>query len=156
MASSELAALAFELSQRRLDKAGAVLEELRSRTGVLLAASSLAASFLGNDAFRDGRWEPLAVVAIAAFLVSMVASVYVLLPRKGLIFALVGSVVYECLYGVEGGTEEVHRRLAYDLDRFWEDNDVKIRRLRVGFQLAAGGLIIEVLALVALVADTIS
>jgi len=86
----------------------------------------------------------------------MVASVYVLLPRKGLIFALVGSVVYECLYGVEGGTEEVHRRLAYDLDRFWEDNDVKIRRLRVGFQLAAGGLIIEVLALVALVADTIS
>jgi hypothetical protein len=154
MASAELASLAFELSQKRLDKQETVLEELRSRTGVLLAASSLAASFLGNEAFGPG-WEPLAVAAVAAFLTSMVAAVYVLLPRKGLIFALVGSAVYEQLYGLEGGTEEVHRRLAYDMDRFWEANDLKIRRLRHGFEVAASALVVEVLALVALVADTL-
>jgi hypothetical protein len=45
----------------------------------------------------------------------------------------VGSAVYEQFYALEGGQEEVHRRLAYDLDRF----------------------VVEVLALVALVADTI-
>jgi hypothetical protein len=40
MASAELAALSFSLSRERLDKQERVLDELRSRTGVLLAASS--------------------------------------------------------------------------------------------------------------------
>jgi hypothetical protein len=46
--------------------------------------------------------------------------------------------------------------LAYDLDRFWEENDLRIAKLRQGVQLAAAGLMVEVLALVALVADTIA
>jgi hypothetical protein len=85
----------------------------------------------------------------------MAASVFVLLPRDRLIFALVGSAVYEHFYPLEGGQEEVHRRLAYDLDRFWEENDKRIRQLRRGFEVAPTGLVVEVLALVALVADTI-
>ena len=132
------------------------MDELRSRTGVLLAVSSLAASFLGTEAFGEAGWGLLGVVAIAAFLVSMGASVFVLLPRDRLIFGLVGSAVYEQFYGLEGGQEEVHRRLAYDLDRFWEENDTRIRQLRLAFELAAVGLVVEVLALVALVADTIA
>jgi hypothetical protein len=156
MASPDLALLAFRLSEKRLDKQETVLEELRSRTGVLLAASSLAASFLGKEAFGASGWGPLAVAAVAAFLITMAASLYVLLPREGLIFALVGSAVYEQFYGLEGGEQEVHRRLAYDLDRFWEANDLKIRQLRRGFELATAGLVVEVLALVALVADTIA
>ena len=52
--------------------------------------------------------------------------------------------------------DEVHRRLAYDLDRFWEENDLAIARLRQGVQIAAAGLMLEVLALVALVADTVT
>jgi len=39
-----------------------LLEELRTRTGVLLAASSLAASFLGQQAFRESVPLSLAVV----------------------------------------------------------------------------------------------
>ena len=88
---------------------------------------------------------------------TMLAAIYVLLPRKRFVFSLIGSAVYEQFYELE--QQEVHRRLAYDLDRFWEDDDVEITRLRQGVQLAAGGLIIEVLALVALVAlvaDTIA
>jgi hypothetical protein len=108
MASAELAALSFELSRERLDKQERVLDELRSRTGVLLAASSLAASFLGSEAFGESGWGLLGVVAIAAFLVTMAASVFVLLPRDRLIFALVGSAVYEQFYSLEGGQEEVH------------------------------------------------
>jgi hypothetical protein len=155
MASAELAALSFELSRERLDKQERVVDELRSRTGVLLAASSLAASFLGSEAFGESGWDVLGVTAIAAFLVTMTASVFVLLPRDRLIFALVGSAVYEQFYRLEGGQEEVHRRLAYDLDRFWEENDKRIRQLRRGFEVGATGLVVEVLALVALVADTI-
>jgi hypothetical protein len=43
--------LAFEAAQRALDKQERLLEELRSRTGLLLAVASLAASFLGREAF---------------------------------------------------------------------------------------------------------
>jgi len=46
--------------------------------------------------------------------------------------------------------------LAYDPDRFREQNDLQIVKLRQGVQLAAAGLIVEVLAFVALVADTIT
>jgi len=154
VAVSDLAELAFEQSQRRLDKQEGVLEELRARTAILLAASSLAASFLGKEAFQGSGWDPLAVLAGAAFLVTMLSAVYVLLPRKRFVFSVIGSAMYEQLYGLE--LEEVHRRLAYDLDRFWEQNDGEIAKLRGGVQLAAGGLTVEVLALVALVADTIT
>jgi hypothetical protein len=43
----DLARLAYEASLRSLDKQEELLGELRSRTGLLLAASSVAASFLG-------------------------------------------------------------------------------------------------------------
>jgi len=152
--SSALAELAFEQSQRRLDKQERVVEELRARTAILLVASSLAASFLGKEAFGGSGWDVLAVVAAVAFLVTMLSAVYVLLPRKRLVFSLIGSALYEQLYGL--AAEEVHRRLSYDLDRFWEENDLEIARLRQGVQVAASGLIIEVLALVGLVADTIT
>jgi hypothetical protein len=155
-ADGDFALLEFELSRARLDKQERVLEELRSRTGVLLAASSLAASFLGQEAFGNAGWGILPVVAVASFLVSMAASVYVLLPKKGLVFSLVGSAVFERLFAVEGGMPEVHRRLAYDLDRFWEENDKKMRRLLRSFQLAASALVVEILALVALIVDTLS
>lgn len=154
MSSAELAELAFEQSQRRLDKQERVLEELRARTAILLAASSLAASFLGREAFGDSGWDALAVAAGVSFLVTMLAAVYVLLPRRRFVFSLIGSALYEQFYDLE--QQEVHRRLAYDLDRFWEENDLEIARLRWGVQLAAAGLIVEVLALVALVADTIA
>jgi hypothetical protein len=64
--SSPLAELAFEQSQRRLDKQERVLEELRARTAILLAASSLAASFLGKEAFGGSGGDVLAIVAAVA------------------------------------------------------------------------------------------
>jgi hypothetical protein len=49
---SDLSRLAYEASLRSLDKQEELLGELRSRTGLLLAASSLAASFLGRPALE--------------------------------------------------------------------------------------------------------
>jgi hypothetical protein len=67
---------------------------------VLLAASSLAASFLGQQAFQDPEPAGLAVVALAAFVVSIIASVYIVLPKKELIFSESGTGLYEGLYEV--------------------------------------------------------
>jgi hypothetical protein len=49
----------------------------------------------------------------------------------------------------------VHRRLAYDLDRFWDDNDVELQKLFTAFRLAAVGLSAEIVILIAMVSDTL-
>lgn len=154
-AGAGLARVAYDASLRALDKQEALLDELRSRTGILLAASSLATSFLGREAFGASGSGFLIAVALAAFIVSIAASVYVLLPKNDLVFSLVGSHVFERLYAFADDEPEVHRRLAYDLDRFWDANDRKMQRLFWAFRLAALGLVVEILALAALLSGTL-
>jgi hypothetical protein len=93
--AGEFEKLAYEAALRGLDKQEGLLEELRSRTGVLLAASSLAASFLGQRAFQNPSPRGLAIAALVAFVVSIAASVFILLPKKNLIFAEAGAGLYE-------------------------------------------------------------
>ena len=125
---------AYEAAQRALDKQERLIDELRSRTGLLLAAASLAASFLGREAFADDPKRWLAVLALVAFLVAVGASVYVLTPKSGkFVFALVGSGLYEGLYEVKDDLAAVYRRLAYDLDRFWRGTTMNSRSCSLDF-----------------------
>jgi hypothetical protein len=136
---TDLATIAFEAATRALDKQERVLEELRSRTGVLLAASSLAAAFLGRPALDDAR-DVLAVIALLAFATSIAASVYVLLPKSTFYFALSGQYVFENLYAYRDDTAEIYRRLVYDMQRFWDTNDVVMRRHLLAFRVAAAAV----------------
>ena len=147
--------LAYEAALRSLDKQEAYVEELRARTGVLLAASSLAASFLGQQAFQGSNPRILVVAALLAFFVSVGTGVFVLLPKQGLIFAEKGVRLYEGLFAVREDLPEAYRRLAYELDRFWKSNDAKIQRLIRAFIVAAAALIVEILALALLLWDTL-
>lgn len=148
--------LAYEAAQRALDKQERLLEELRSRTGLLLAAASLAASFLGREAFAADPKRGLAVLALLAFLLAVGASVYILLPKsEKFIFALVGAGLYEGLFEVKDDLAEVYRRLAYDLDRFWDANDMELQKLFRAFRLAAGALSAEIVVLIAMVSDNL-
>ena len=67
--------LACEAAQRALHKQERLIDELCSRTGLPVAVASLAASFLGREAFADDPKEGLAILALAAFLVAVAASV---------------------------------------------------------------------------------
>ena len=151
---TDLATIAFEAATRALDKQERVLEELRSRTGVLLAASSLAAAFLGRPALDDTR-DVLAVVALLAFATSIAASVYVLLPKSTFYFALSGQYVFENLYAYRDNTAEIYRRLVYDMQRFWDNNDVVMRRHLLAFRFAAAALAVEVVSLLGAISGTI-
>ena len=153
--AGEFERLAYEAALRGLDKQENLLEELRTRTGVLLAASSLAASFLGQQAFQSPNPRGLAITALVAFVTSIGASVFVLLPKKSLIFAEAGGGLYEGLYAVRDDLAEVYRRLAYELERFWKANDERIQWLARAYTVAAGALVIEILSLAALLGDTI-
>lgn len=148
--------LAYEAALRALDKQERLIDELRNRTGLLLAAASLAASFLGREAFAGHPKRGLAILALVAFLLAVGASVYVLLPKTGkFVFAMVGAGLYEGLYELKDDLGEVYRRLAYDLDRFWDDNDVELQKLFRAFRLAAVGLSAEIVILIAMVSDTL-
>jgi hypothetical protein len=153
--AGDLERLAYETALRALDKQEGLLEELRARTGILLAASSLAASFLGRDAFQDPGSTTVAILALAAFVVSVAASVYILMPKRALLFSQSGPALYEGLYSVRDDAPEIHRRLAYELYRFWEGNDQRMRNLFRAYRVAAGALVVEILLLVALVSDTL-
>jgi len=148
--------LAYEAALRALDKQERLIDELRNRTGLLLAAASLAASFLGREAFAGDPKRGLAILALVAFLLAVGASVYVLLPKTGkFVFARVGAGLYEGLYELKDDIGEVYRRLTYDLDRFWDDNDVELQKLFRAFRLAAVGLSSEIVILIAMVSDTL-
>lgn len=152
--AGELAKLSYESSLRSLDKQDEVFSELRARTGLVLAASALAASFLGDTALDDGPFA-LTVLALLAFACSVGASIYVLLPKKDLIFSLSGSTLYEELYEFRDEVEEVYRRLAYDLDRFRERNDNALQSLLRGFRTASIALAAEVIFLLLAVGGTL-
>jgi hypothetical protein len=153
--AGEFEKLAYEAALRGLDKQEGLLEELRTRTGVLLATSSLAASFLGQRAFQDTSPRGLVFAALIAFVISIAASVFILLPKKNLIFAEAGAGLYEGLYAFRDNMPEVYRRLAYDLDLFWDSNDMKIAWLTRAYTVAASALVIEILSLAALMGGNI-
>jgi hypothetical protein len=146
---NSLAHLSFEASLRSLDKQERLLDELRARTGLLLAASSLATSFVGRPVFQEADTVVL-VLGLVAFAISIAASVYVLVPKPAkFVFSLEGSAVYEQLYEFEDDLDEIYRRLTYDLDRFWEENDDVMTRMLRWFQVAAVALAAEVMLLLA-------
>lgn len=147
--------LAYEEAVRGLDKQEGLLEALRTRTGVLLAASSLAAPLLGQQAVSHSSPQGFAVVALLAFVASMGGGVVILLPKRDLVFAMSGTDCYAGLYELQDDMAEVYRWLAYELDRLWDSNNNQIRQLSRTFTLAAGALVVEMLAWVAILGDSI-
>ena len=138
-----LTALAYDLSLRGLGQQESVVNELRARTGTLLAASSLVASFLGGRGIDEGaRW--LTAAALIAFAVSVAASVYVLLPKDGLIFSVRGTVLFEREFADPGGLAETQRRLAYWLERYADGNQPTIDRMFWGYRVATVAVLLQI------------
>ena len=149
-----LSKVSYDAASLSLEKQERLIEEIRARTGLLLAASSLAVAFLGRAAV-DGANTVLAGLALLAFVFSVGAAMYVLLPKSNLTFSLRGGGVYEGLYEFANDLDEVYRRLAYDLDAFWDANDVVVAQLLRWFKLSALGVAAEIVLLTAAVSDTL-
>ncbi len=118
--------LSYEAAVHALDLQERSVEQLRARTGTLLAASSLTASFLGAQTIQHssglGTLGGLALVALAC---SILLRTYVLLPKSGFVFSLNAPTMYESLFEVADDEHEVHRRLVYWLEEFWQANQAK-------------------------------
>lgn len=147
--------MAYETALRTLDRQDHLVQELRARTGVLLAASSLAISVMGHTSFDQAHSTVLAAIAVAIFFVALIASIYVLVPRRALSFSPSARVVYETLYELRNDMAEAHRHLVYELDACRVRNDRTLERLTRSCQLAGTALAIEIALLAILTTDRI-
>lgn len=124
-----------------------MLDELRSRTGLLLAGASVVTSFLGAAALDGGDVDTLAVLAILVFLAVVGLSLWVLVPRtRAWRFALSATVLLEDWAGDPPGGDAaaMQRFLATTIEKNWDHNDGKLQELYICFQITAGLLGLDV------------
>ena len=140
---TDLARFAFELAIRRLEQQERSVSELRARTGTVLGASAITASVLGVRTVGVDRSRALFVSGLGAFVVSVLASILVLLPLSGLAFAVRSSAVAESERDDPDGIGETFRRLAYWIEGFAEENDERRRNLAAAFGIATATLALE-------------
>jgi hypothetical protein len=74
--------LALEITRSALQQQDERLGELRSRTANLLAAATIAGSFLGAQALRSGHLNAAAVCALAAYAGCIACCLFVLLRHE--------------------------------------------------------------------------
>ncbi|MGZ8739994.1 MAG: hypothetical protein ACXWZ8_05310 [Gaiellaceae bacterium] len=141
----ELALLAYELSQGMLTQQEMRLDELRARTGTLLAASSVATSFLGPRAIDRNGVDTLALLALTAFAVSVIGSVSIPILNPRLVFGVRRTRLFEEERAREESIADVHRRLGYWLELFFDQNQATVDRLFLVYQLAAVAVLAEVI-----------
>jgi hypothetical protein len=139
--STVLAELSYNAGVRALDLQERAVEQLHARTGTLLAASSLIASFLGAQtiAHRSGLGV-LGGLALVSLVASIGLSVYILLPKKEFTFILSAPQMYEQRFAVRDDEEEVRRRLVYWLAVYWQANQDRIDELGRYYLGAANAL----------------
>jgi hypothetical protein len=80
--------LAYIEARRALEDQRAVVNELRGRAGVLVAAAAITTSFFGDAALTDGRLGIAGWAAVAAFVLAGVRILAILWPLPGWTFAV--------------------------------------------------------------------
>jgi len=106
---------------------------VRQRTGTLLAAHALVASFLGATVVRDQGLNALGWVALASLLLGLFVAAILLAPWK-LKFAVDAQELYNELYEqalAEAETETLGWLAAagYGYQELREENAAKVRRM---------------------------
>lgn len=110
---------------------------------------------MGQTSFDQAQSTELAATAVAVFFVAVLASIYVLVPRRALSFSPSARVVYEALYEFRDDIAEAHRYLTYELDAYRGRNNRTLERLTRSCQLAGIALAVEIALLAILTTDRI-
>jgi hypothetical protein len=139
--------LAYHESVRAIEMQARSLDELRSRTGLLLAAASVVSSFLGAAALRSSNLDALTSLALLSFVAVLGLSMAILLPRRAWRFAIGASILLEDWTGERACGDEaaMHAHVARTIEQNWKANKDRIDDMLVLFQVAAGALGAEVI-----------
>lgn len=139
--------LAYKESVRALGQQESVLDALRSRTGILLTAISITATFLGARALdAPGGISTWSWVAIGFFAGAGGCALAVLWPRDDWRFAANPTrILDDYIEGDDPATlDEMHDELARHNRSDWERNAARLGKLFSLFRLAALLLVVQV------------
>jgi len=142
--AGELERLAYDIATRALADQDAAIDEIRTRTGTLLAAVSLVASFLGGRALDASGFTWTNLVAFVAFGLSALSCIYVLFPRTVAQRSLSAPDVYEVLVSADADLAEAHRQLVYWIQDAYVQNSQVLKELFRAFRIACIALALEV------------
>ena len=139
--------IAFEVARRGLDNQERRVDELRSRSGTLVAAEAIATSFLGSEVLKSRDVDLIALLGFVFFLFSMVSTIWVLLPKKDWRFDSSPTTLIENWFEIgDPPTErEVWRKLALEWEGFWVGNQEKLDGLYWMFAWACFCLSLEII-----------
>jgi hypothetical protein len=138
--SDSVRQLAFDLTRSSLSEQEKRLADLRSRSGTILAAASIAGSFLAT---KNGNVDTTAALAIVAYVLCVGSALYVLLPHA-LVLEFRGSVVTELEAELGGGIDAAYDAVTEWLEEFHEANRDKLSALGRWFTASCGALGAEV------------
>ena len=138
--------LAYDESVRALELQSSALDDLRSRTGILLAALSLSASFLGAQALKDPGLTGWSWAAIGSFAVSGLLSLGVLWPGWKWRFTSNAKTIIEDVQSDESLTlDQMYETYAESNQEDWEENSKRrLKPLIWLFRVAVLTLILQV------------
>jgi hypothetical protein len=150
--------ITYEAGRSALADQESIVTGIRQRTGTLLAAHALVASFLGATTVRAQGLHALGWVAVAALLLGLVAAAILLAPWR-LKFAVDARELYDELYEQAAAEAQADTlgwlaTAGYSYQALREENAPKVR----GMSLLSGTLgvlmVLQTLAwLTALVVD---
>ena len=137
--------LAYDESIRALDLQSVVLDDLRARTGILLTAASLTATFIGSRAL-DGGFTTWTRFALAFFVASGGFCLGVLWPRGQWGFAFNANTILEgyIQQPVAASIDEMYVEFAKINQGNWEANADRLKWLFWCFRLAVLALVLQV------------
>jgi hypothetical protein len=119
--------IVYEEAVRGWSLQSSVLDEIRSRTGVLLAAATIASTLLGGtDALRHDSFTFLGVVAVVMFCCVVGLCVYVLWPSHDWTFTHDSRKLIEAYVGDGKSIDYMRENLAFAADDYRTTNDKKL------------------------------
>jgi hypothetical protein len=132
--------IAYRESERMIETQIQSFDELRSRTGLLLAATAITASFLGAAALeREDDLGYFGAAALFAFVVGIGACLVILWPNKDAYkFVLSPKILLEDWTGGKyGDPAAMQRFIASKREEHYDENKSRIDPLFTAFQVAA-------------------
>jgi hypothetical protein len=133
--------VAYDESVRAWAHQSAVLDELRSRAGTLIAAASVSSAFLGAATLRGSHsLNGSSVAAIVVFGVVIALCIYVLWPAKDWVFVHNAKLLLEkyMTHGVP--LSEMYERMTCDNAGYRQTNAKRINYRFMAFRVACAGL----------------
>lgn len=153
--------IVYEEALRNIQGQREELDDLRGRTGYLLAGTTVATSFLGGIALKtpDPTGNPLVWIALSSFVLVGVLILFILYPQRWKFYLRVQTTpVRRGLLGTYVDDRPsrdlafMYRRLAERHDRNRLFNQEGLRRLQQLFRLAVLCTIVEIVLWVVFIA----